>query len=110
MKDFLINLPNILLAIVLVLILAYPIGFTIYMEYYPAPLITFEAQETETPESSDHKDALITILYYQTMHMSNCKQCNGFNFPACEESRGVVDAILNHNTIDSKATLLKFDR
>lgn len=107
MKDLLINLPNILLAVVLVLVFAYPIGFTIYMEYNPTPLsVILESEQTEENKIKDHEDKLITMLYYQTIHMSKCNQCNGFNFPACEESRGVVDAILEHNTIDQNATLL----
>lgn len=79
------------------MLFVYPIAIAIYAEYNPTTIIVESELHTEQEKN---KNELITILYYQTIHMSNCKQCNSFNFPACEESRGVVGAILNHNTID----------
>ena len=108
MKEFKENLPDILLVCAFIFIILFPVYVTAYNEVFPpAQYIRDEIVEEEDKSRQYSTNEVITMAVYQTYHMSCCAECTNLSFPACSESRGVVDAILNHNTVGSKAKLIE---
>lgn len=105
MKDLWVNLQDNLIGIAFCCMILYIVGMTTYTEYYPP--VNSHRDIKENTQKQYPNDKLFTIYLYQFFHSYHCDKCEDFNFPACEHSKGAVDAILEHNTVDENYVLVK---
>ena len=89
-------IPDIIISIIFLFIIIAPIAVAI--DDYVRQPVFIETIEEEIENKPYNNDQIIAaLLMYQASHLSECDRCTQTNFPACEKSKGFMDAILNFN-------------